>query len=243
MRTFAMTGIDTAATISSTRAGSAIRATPPSRRMSAGTRSSAMTATAPASSAIFACSAVVTSMITPPFSIWARRMCWRSAIRSPFDSLMNALLSRFGCLDDRHTGRVEEPRPGRPLLLAPDRLGEPPNALVDAAPGHRGKREPQGLLPAPVDEEGRPRREGDAALHGERQQRAGIEPGRERQEERESAHRLGPRHAVGHAPAESHEEGRPAPPVLGGQAGEVAVQKAPLAEPMHRRLDERARVE
>ena len=41
----------------STSSGSLIRATPPSRRMSAGTRSSAMTATAPASSAILACSA------------------------------------------------------------------------------------------------------------------------------------------------------------------------------------------
>ena len=38
-------------------AGSLMRATPPSRRMSAGTRSSAITAAAPASSAIFACSA------------------------------------------------------------------------------------------------------------------------------------------------------------------------------------------
>src|SRR3954467_5932572 len=40
--------------------------------MSAGTRSSAITATAPASSAIFACSALTTSMITPPLSISAR---------------------------------------------------------------------------------------------------------------------------------------------------------------------------
>ena len=39
--------------------------------MSAGTRSSAMTATAPASSATLACSAVTTSMITPPRSISA----------------------------------------------------------------------------------------------------------------------------------------------------------------------------
>ncbi len=39
--------------------------------MSEGTRSSAITAQAPASSAIFACSAVTTSMITPPFSICA----------------------------------------------------------------------------------------------------------------------------------------------------------------------------
>ncbi len=40
--------------------------------MSAGTRSSAITATAPASSAMRACSALVTSMMTPPFSISAR---------------------------------------------------------------------------------------------------------------------------------------------------------------------------
>src|SRR5690348_2817524 len=52
--------------------GSLIRATPPWARMSAGTRSSAMTAAAPASSAIFACSGVTTSMMTPPLSISAR---------------------------------------------------------------------------------------------------------------------------------------------------------------------------
>ena len=51
--------------------GSLIRETPPWARMSAGTRSSAITATAPASSAILACSAVTTSMITPPLSISA----------------------------------------------------------------------------------------------------------------------------------------------------------------------------
>jgi len=48
------------------------RATPPSRRMSDGTRSSAITAHAPASSAIRACSASTTSMMTPPFNISAR---------------------------------------------------------------------------------------------------------------------------------------------------------------------------
>ena len=52
--------------------GSLMRATPPVARMSDGTRSSAMTATAPASSAILACSGVTTSMMTPPLSIWAR---------------------------------------------------------------------------------------------------------------------------------------------------------------------------
>ena len=52
--------------------GEAMRATPPSLRMSDGTRSSAITAQAPASSAMRACSALVTSMITPPLSISAR---------------------------------------------------------------------------------------------------------------------------------------------------------------------------
>src|SRR5262245_6557800 len=72
MRTFAMTGIETVRWIASITPICAMRATPPSLRMSAGTRSSAITAAAPASSAIFACSGVVTSMITPPFSISAR---------------------------------------------------------------------------------------------------------------------------------------------------------------------------
>src|ERR1700758_3179076 len=77
MRAFAMTGIVTASWISRILSGSAIRATPPSRRMSAGTRSSAITAQAPASSAMRACSAVVTSMITPPLSISARPLLTR----------------------------------------------------------------------------------------------------------------------------------------------------------------------
>src|SRR4051794_28460518 len=71
MRALAMTGTVTTDLMPSIRAGSLIRATPPSRRMSAGTRSSAITATAPASSAILACSGVTTSMITPPRSISA----------------------------------------------------------------------------------------------------------------------------------------------------------------------------
>ena len=71
MRALAITGIETASMIASIMSGSLIRDTPPSARMSAGTRSSAITATAPASSAIFACSAVTTSMMTPPLSISA----------------------------------------------------------------------------------------------------------------------------------------------------------------------------
>src|SRR5713101_2444029 len=49
--------------------GSLMRATPPCARISAGTRYSAITADAPASSAMRACSAFTTSQITPPFSI------------------------------------------------------------------------------------------------------------------------------------------------------------------------------
>src|ERR1017187_2925192 len=72
MRHFAMTGISTTAMISRITFGEAMRATPPSARICAGTRSSAITAAAPAVSAISACFAVVTSMITPPFSISGR---------------------------------------------------------------------------------------------------------------------------------------------------------------------------
>src|SRR3954468_11770467 len=71
MRAFAITGIVTASWIPSIMLGSDMRATPPSLRMSDGTRSSAITAAAPAASAILAWSGVTTSMITPPFSISA----------------------------------------------------------------------------------------------------------------------------------------------------------------------------
>ena len=77
MRHFAITGIVTASWMPLIMSGSDMRATPPSRRMSAGTRSSAITAQAPASSAIFACSASTTSMITPPLSISARPLLTR----------------------------------------------------------------------------------------------------------------------------------------------------------------------
>ena len=52
---FAMTGIVTVSIISLIILGSLILATPPCDRMSAGTRSRAMTAEAPASSAMRAC--------------------------------------------------------------------------------------------------------------------------------------------------------------------------------------------
>src|SRR5215218_2595805 len=82
MRAFAMTGMLTASWMPLIIDGSDMRATPPSRRMSDGTRSSAMTAAAPESSAIFACSASTTSMMTPPFSISARPAFTRNVASS-----------------------------------------------------------------------------------------------------------------------------------------------------------------
>ena len=58
IRTFAMTGMLTASIISLIIFGSDMRATPPCFLISAGTLSKAMTAQAPASSAILACSAL-----------------------------------------------------------------------------------------------------------------------------------------------------------------------------------------
>ncbi len=99
MRTFAITGIETTRWICSITSTAVMRATPPSLRMSAGTRSSAITAQAPASSAIFACSAVVTSMITPPFSISASPT-FNSKAFAPTRSAPLPLLSfdRSSCL-------------------------------------------------------------------------------------------------------------------------------------------------
>src|ERR1700722_19302068 len=78
MRALAMTGIVTVAMISLMGLGLAMRATPPSARIMAGTRSRAMTEMAPASSAMRACSTFMTSMMTPPLSISARPILRRS---------------------------------------------------------------------------------------------------------------------------------------------------------------------
>jgi len=73
--------------------GEAMRATPPSARICAGTRSSAMTATAPAFSAISACLASVTSMMTPPLSISARPVFRRRLVEFPFfDPLVSDMM-------------------------------------------------------------------------------------------------------------------------------------------------------
>src|SRR5215510_15367945 len=109
IRAFAITGMVTVRMISSITLIAAIRATPPSLRISEGTRSSAITATAPASSAIFACSALVTSMMTPPFSISANPTFNRgvpTSMRVPsFDCELCALLSqRIAQIGDQVVG-------------------------------------------------------------------------------------------------------------------------------------------
>ena len=112
--------------------GSDMRATPPSRRMSAGTRSSAITAQAPASSAIFACSASTTSMITPPFSISARPLFTRivpiSDMRAmlPGQERLDGRPERLGLLEMDDVPCVLHDRRAR-------RLGSPSASTAAAA--------------------------------------------------------------------------------------------------------------
>ncbi len=103
----AIKGMVTALMICSIMAGSAILATPPIFLISAGTAWSAMTATAPACSAITACSDVVTSMITPPFCILAKprlsssvpnlKFSSSSAIKLPLASFAASKLGVRNC--------------------------------------------------------------------------------------------------------------------------------------------------
>src|SRR5262245_46960601 len=103
-----MTGMDTASMIPWIMSGSLIRATPPWTRMSAGTRSRAMTATAPASSAIFAWSGVTTSMITPPLSISAMPRLTRAV----------PILGPLGALAVLIESVADEPLPVESLAVA-----------------------------------------------------------------------------------------------------------------------------
>src|SRR5215203_5792235 len=105
----------TASWIPLMRIGSDIRATPPSRRMSAGTRSRAITAAAPASSAILACSALTTSMITPPLSISARPALTRNVDSSRMQGMV-ATPSRHGRCPLR-TDLLEAERPDAVVVL------------------------------------------------------------------------------------------------------------------------------
>src|SRR5262249_9147375 len=118
MRHLAMTGMVTASLMARIIAGSLARAMPPSRRICDGTRSRAMTAAAPASSASLACSGVVTSMMTPPFNISAR-----PTLVTKVDFSMSDTPQGFGA------GLAGAPFEGG------DRAGEAPRALDDALDG------------------------------------------------------------------------------------------------------------
>src|SRR5450755_808274 len=98
MRHLAITGIDTVAIICLISLGLAMRETPPSARMMAGTRSNAMTATAPAFSATSACSTLITSMMTPPLSISASPVFRRRLALLPlFSDIVFSLDRRLRC--------------------------------------------------------------------------------------------------------------------------------------------------
>ena len=114
IRHLAMTGMLTAALISSISFGSDMRATPPNLRMSDGTRSSAITATAPASWAMRAWSAVTTSMITPPESMRASPTLVAQVLVSML--AMQPLSLRFRAWTD---GGAAAPRHGHPLYSGP----------------------------------------------------------------------------------------------------------------------------
>src|SRR5215211_4821353 len=119
--------------------GSDMRATPPSLRMSAGTRSSAITDTAPAASATLACSGVTTSMITPPLSISARPVLTRRVAVS-FTERTLALPPRRPrqSIGDCASGRGDEQDRRRERCEAPEhsaggRLARLPEALCTCA--------------------------------------------------------------------------------------------------------------
>jgi hypothetical protein len=125
--------------IPSIMSGSLIRDTPPWARMSAGTRSSAMTATAPASSAIFACSAVTTSMITPPLSISAIPRLTRAVpVTAPCGRLLalghGRLLLRHGFFTSDLRGASRDRWPiAFPVACSP--RASPPPAILEFVVG------------------------------------------------------------------------------------------------------------
>src|SRR5262245_24990579 len=233
MRALAITGMVTAFWISWIFFTGDMRATPPSRRMSEGTRSSAITEAAPASSAILACSSLVTSMMTPPLSISARPMCLRSASLSPFSSSMPLPpWDRTARSDNGHQLVV-----GTSWLRLPparlDGVGQTLHTLVDAAAGDRREGQPHGPLSRPIQKERGARREGHAALECQRQQRGGLQPGGQREQQRESALRLGPGDVVRHPAPERGQQQRAPPSILRGHPADVTVEQPAFAEAVH----------
>src|SRR5262245_59279395 len=141
--------------------GSDMRATPPAARMSAGTRSRAMTATAPASSAIRACSGVTTSMITPPLSIWARPFL---VAQVEVSTVIRARILRVGArpavLADQRRGAIGPS--GRLSHGIPPLPGGPPGLRLRADSVTASA--PEGLQ--------HPREQADGALRGGRREPA-----------------------------------------------------------------------
>src|SRR5206468_6478405 len=179
--------------------------------------------------------------LTPPLSISARPMCFLSAILSSSSSAMSTP-PLFFALHHWNSGFEPAPASG-PAPRRLDRLAEPPDSLVDPPGRHGRKRQPQRARAGAVHEERRARRERDAVLDGRRQELRGVEPGRQREEKRESPLWLRPRHLGRHAAPEGREQERAPPRVFARHPRRVAVEEPPLAEPVDRRLDERARVE
>src|SRR5579864_4842208 len=153
MRHLAITGMETAAMISRIFLGLAMRATPPSARICAGTRSKAMTETAPAFSAMTACSALVTSMMTPPLSISARPVLRRRLVLLPlFWDMMSTLWIPFrdregwAVRGGRRSASILQCVAGSryPLSILERTQSQNPHPLSqrtrkkDGAPGYRG---------------------------------------------------------------------------------------------------------
>src|SRR5262245_10050520 len=134
-----MTGMVTASWMPLIIDGSLMRATPPSRRMSAGTRSSAITAAAPASSAIFACSGVTTSMITPPLSISASPALVRNVASSRIRPIIRA-----GSVPTRPTRRSARRRHGEDRAEPDAAVREPLPAVAGFEEAPVGGRDEQG---------------------------------------------------------------------------------------------------
>src|SRR6185295_5045023 len=133
MRAFAITGMLTVCMISRIFEIGAMRATPPSLRMSAGTRSRAITAVAPAFSAICACAALVTSMMTPPFNISASPTFTRN-VSSRYITLL--VLNHRGC-------GLDIAGAPQPFQFACENISERPDATLDFLRRQAGKAQSQ----------------------------------------------------------------------------------------------------
>src|SRR5579884_353719 len=172
MRALAITGIETASMISRMMRMDAMRATPPSLRMSAGTRSSAITAAAPACSAIFACSTFVTSMMTPPLSISASPVFNRnSSVRN-----IVVLLTFASQQDWLPLNQCRFFPPDAAARIAPCNLAEDGQPRANLLRLQAGEAEPQAVRLRPRNFKRPPRQKADAFLFCPARQFAGVQP-------------------------------------------------------------------